>query len=466
MWKKIFNLKVWLPIIVLGLGAGITLALIKNKPTARKKPNFQKGTLVETMDAILSNPHILVQTHGRVQAAKKVVLSARLGGEVVWISEKLSEGRFFKKDEPLLSIGTIQSQSRLKAPFDGVVQSKNVDLGQYVNPGMQLATLISSDLAEIVIDLPMGRIDWLPEQPLSTGAANEPNQYNIPAEITLSGMTNESKWPAIIKRQLPVLTTRGMMVQLVAEANDPFRLNNSNKIQKSKNQKPENIEVNIQSQIKQNSEISATKRTVTIPLFVGAFVDVTIPGRQLENVVEIPAQALRDQDSVWIAVENIDPETSSKSIELEVRRIQIAHLDQDSVFISGGLKPGEKIIITPIKGASNGLKLRFPSKKTRGEDGSKGIRKKPESQSPEKKVKPDQTQNQKLERQNEINNEIKKQIKNELINELKNEIINELQNQKPEKQNQIKNEIINDFQNPKPEVQIPVIETKTVKEAS
>jgi len=38
-----------------------------------------------------------------------------------------------------------------------------------------------------------------------------------------------------------------------------------------------------------------------MPLFVGAFVDVTIPGRQLENVVNIPAQALRDQDTVWIA---------------------------------------------------------------------------------------------------------------------------------------------------------------------
>ena len=89
----------------------------------------------------MSNPQIEVRTHGRVKAAQKVVLSARIGGEVIWISPNLSEGSFFKKNDLLLSIGIRQSQSRLKAPFNGVVQMKNVDLGQYVNPGSQLATL-------------------------------------------------------------------------------------------------------------------------------------------------------------------------------------------------------------------------------------------------------------------------------------------------------------------------------------
>ncbi len=43
MWKKIFNLKFWLPILVLGLGAGVTLALLNNKPKARKKNKFSTG---------------------------------------------------------------------------------------------------------------------------------------------------------------------------------------------------------------------------------------------------------------------------------------------------------------------------------------------------------------------------------------------------------------------------------------
>ena len=234
MWKKIFNLKLWLPILVLSLGAGITMALLKNKPTARKKANFQRGKLVEVIEVKLSNPQIEVRTHGRVKAAQKVVLSARIGGEVIWISPNLSEGSFFKKNDLLLSIGIRQSQSRLKAPFNGVVQMKNVDLGQYVNPGSQLATLLGSDFAEVVIDLPMSRLDWLPKQlskelPAKSseklaGQSKSTNQYQIPAVITLAGINSASAWPAVVKRQLLELTPRGMMVQLIAEVRDPFQL--------------------------------------------------------------------------------------------------------------------------------------------------------------------------------------------------------------------------------------------------
>ncbi|MBT3716451.1 MAG: hypothetical protein HOG45_07855, partial [Deltaproteobacteria bacterium] len=38
-------------------------------------------------------------------------------------------------------------------------------------------------------------------------------------------------------------------------------------------------------------------------------------------------------------------------------------LDQDNVYLSGGLKPGERIIISPIKGAANGLKIRIAGEK-------------------------------------------------------------------------------------------------------
>ena len=95
MWKKLFILKFWLPVLVLGIGAGVTVALLKNKPKALKKPNFQRGTLVEVMEAKLSNPQIEVRTHGRVRAAKKIILSARIGGEVIWIGPKMNEGSFF-----------------------------------------------------------------------------------------------------------------------------------------------------------------------------------------------------------------------------------------------------------------------------------------------------------------------------------------------------------------------------------
>ena len=370
MWKKIFNLKFWLPILVLSLGAGITMTLLKNKPSARKKSNFQRGTLVEVLEAELSNPQIEVRTHGRVQAAQKVVLSARIGGEVIWISNNLSEGSFFKKNELLLSIGIRQSQSSLKAPFDGVVQLKNIDLGQYVNPGTQLATLIGSDHAEVVIDLPMSRLEWLPKQLPNELPANSKekvakqstiaNQYQLPAEISLAGISSASAWPAVVKRQLLELTPRGMMVQLIAEVRDPFQL----KISLEQNDKEQsgNGAIKIKKIDTFKKEISEKEDFFKIPLFIGSFVDVKIPGRQLADVVQIPAKALRDRDTVWVVVNK----------QLQIRNVKIAHIDFDNVYLSGGVKIGEKIVVSPIKGASKGLKVRIAGDKEIGAGVNKG----------------------------------------------------------------------------------------------
>ena len=370
MWKKIFNLKFWLPILVLSLGAGITMTLLKNKPSARKKSNFQRGMLVEVLEAELSNPQIEVRTHGRVQAAQKVVLSARIGGEVIWISNNLSEGSFFKKNELLLSIGIRQSQSSLKAPFDGVVQLKNVDLGQYVNPGTQLATLIGSDHAEVVIDLPMSRLEWLPKQLPNELPANSmekvakqstiTNQYQLPAEISLAGISSASAWPAVVKRQLLELTPRGMMVQLIAEVRDPFQL----KISLEQNDKEQsgNGAIKIKKIDTFKKEISEKEEFFKIPLFIGSFVEVKIPGRQLADVIQIPAKALRDRDTVWVVVNK----------QLQIRNVKIAHIDLDNVYISGGVKIGEKIVISPIKGASKGLKVRIAGDKEIGTGTNKG----------------------------------------------------------------------------------------------
>tara|TARA_B100000700_G_C15021301_1_gene845846 strand:+ start:112 stop:1230 length:1119 start_codon:yes stop_codon:yes gene_type:complete len=349
MWRKLFNLKFWIPIILLGIGGSVAFEMIKNKPTARKKPNFKRGKLVEVMEANFSNPKIEIRTHGRITPAQKVVLSARTSGEVIWISPKLNEGIFFKKGQHLLSIGIRQSQSRLKAPFNGVVQSKNVDLGQFVNVGTKLATLIGSELAEVKIDIPMSRLNWLSNKSINrpSGKIKKDDYYKIPANISLSGINSKTFWPAIIKRHLLELNPRGMMVQLIAEVKDPFLLGRKERIRVRKNNKESIIKggkiKNVQSEYK------GSKSFREIPLFVGAFVDVHIPGRQLENVVQIPARALRDRDTVWIAMGN----------ELKIRSVKIAHVDLDNVYLSAGVVPGEKIIISPLKGASNGLKVKL-----------------------------------------------------------------------------------------------------------
>jgi hypothetical protein len=150
----------------------------------------------------------------------------------------------------------------------------------------------------------------------------------------------------VVKRQLLELTPRGMMVQLIAEVKDPFQL----KISLEQNNKEISVNGAVIKKIETfKKDIPEKEEFFKIPLFIGSFVDVKIPGRQLTDVVQIPAKALRDRDTVWVVVNK----------QLQIRNVKIAHIDLDNVYISGGVTIGEKIVISPIKGASKGLKVRI-----------------------------------------------------------------------------------------------------------
>ena len=71
MWRTLLNLKFWIPIFIMGIGAGFAYEMIKNKPAARKKPNFERGKLVDVIEAAKSSPKIEVRTHDSVREATK-----------------------------------------------------------------------------------------------------------------------------------------------------------------------------------------------------------------------------------------------------------------------------------------------------------------------------------------------------------------------------------------------------------
>jgi len=142
-----------------------------------------------------------------------------------------------------------------------------------------------------------------------------------------------------------------MMVQLIAEVNDPFQMKND---YLTKN--PQNSEkIHLIEKNDDKLEIPINRKVNNMPLFLGSFVDVVIPGRNLENVIHIPAKALRDRDTVWIVFEG----------QIQVRTVKIAHVDFDDVYLSGGVASGEKIITSPVKGAANGLKVQLAGMKSK-----------------------------------------------------------------------------------------------------
>lgn len=296
------------------------VVFIKTRPKAEKKEKPYLGELVEVVSLEKTSRQIQLETHGIVRASERVILTPQISGVVNWMSDSFSEGNFFNKGDVLLTLepitGANLNYTVLKAPFNGVVQTKSVDLGQYVNPGAQLATLIGSDRVEVHADLAMSDLTWLP-------VTRPPNQLMVPATISLPYGSQVQNWDAVVQRHLLELTSKGLMVQLVIEIIDPFNL-----------------------------RAYKAASTSTIPLFIGAFVDIKIPAKTLNNIFVIPSHALHDETNIWIAVKD----------RLEVHTVDVVYVDKSEIFISGGVAEGELLIVSPLKGAANGLKIRIEGK--------------------------------------------------------------------------------------------------------
>jgi len=80
----------------------------------------------------------------------------------------------------------------------------------------------------------------------------------------------------------------------------------------------------------------------------GLFIDAIIKGEQLNNVLEIPREALRENDTVWVlGAEN----------KLEISKVVILREEREYLYVEGELSNGSKVIVSPIAVPVEGMLL-------------------------------------------------------------------------------------------------------------
>jgi len=197
-------------------------------------------------------------------------------------------------------------RTELAAPFDGRVGQKGVDLGQYVSPGQSLATLFSTEAAEIVVPLENENLRWF-HVPGFTGSEGPGSTAKAHARIA----GRELSWDGQVVRAEGKLDERTRMINVVVRVDEPY----------------------------------ATRP----PLAMGLFVTVDIKGRQLPEGAVIPRRALQEDDMVWV----VDGEN-----RLRFRKIDVACVQGDQVVVEQGLRDGERVVITPLKVVTDGMAIR------------------------------------------------------------------------------------------------------------
>ena len=194
----------------------------------------------------------------------------------------------------------------LKAPFEGRVSKKYVDAGQYVTPGQTLATLFSTEAAEIALPLEDKTLFWF-DVPGFTPDGAPVSPATVHAEIAGRELTFSGK----VVRAEGKVDEKTRMITVIVRVDRPY----------------------------------ATKP----PLAIGLFVTVDIRGRVLPGAAVIPRAALRQGDIVW-TVDDADI--------LHFRTVRVARYQGEEVVLESGLEDGEMIVFSNLKAPTDGMAVR------------------------------------------------------------------------------------------------------------
>jgi len=387
--RSLMLLRILLPIGIVVLAIGAATSMVALRPEAEIRVPEVAVPQVRVVIVEQSDPELSVVSQGTVAPRTESQLVPEVAGRVIWVSRALVAGGFFEAGEALIRVdphdyeqaivrsrGEVATarlrlaqeeaeaevarneweqlgqgeptaltlrepqladaraalaaseanletakrnleRTELRAPYAGRVREKLVDVGRYVSTGTTVATVYAVDVAEVRLPLPDDELAYL-ELPLDYRGVRRPDTG---PKVTLRGRFAGQvfEWEGRIVRTEGEIDPATRMVHVVAEVQDPY----------GRGADPNRP-----------------------PLAVGMYVEAEIEGRIVEGVAELPRAALRGRDQVII----VDAED-----KLRFRTVDLLRSTTTSILVRGGLELGERVCLSPIEAATDGMDVRIVS---------------------------------------------------------------------------------------------------------
>lgn len=196
-------------------------------------------------------------------------------------------------------------RTEIRAPYDAMIEHRNVGLGSFVSTGSNIGKLLGTAVAEVRLPVADNQLQYL-------------ENHGQNAKVALTGVFagKEVQWQAAIARSEGVIDSTSRMGYLVAEIKDPYRLH-------------------------------AGSDDTAIPLRFGSYVNAGILGKTLEGATIVPRYLVEDGK---VAI--LDSES-----KLHYAQVNIVRQDGADVVIAGGLVEGDRLIVSALDYPVNGMAL-------------------------------------------------------------------------------------------------------------
>ena len=205
-------------------------------------------------------------------------------------------------------------RTALRAPFDGRVRSKQVDLGQFVQRGMNLGLVYPVDVAEVRLPIPNAELQYCS---LPLGFRNAETAADGPrVRLTARFGGQDYAWDGRIVRTEGEIDARTRMINAIAQVRDPYGQRGAGRP----------------------------------PLAVGMFVRADIQGKRVRDMVRLPRSVLRGEDTVYVV---------DRGGTLRFRAIEVFRRERDSVLIRSGIESDELVCVSPLEAAVDGMAVRI-----------------------------------------------------------------------------------------------------------
>jgi len=355
---------------ILAAAVAIVVVMTNMRPVPPKKERIELHPLVEVLVLEEMTANFEVSSQGTVKPRTETILSAEVSGTISDMSPKFVAGGVFGKNEVLARIdptnydvafkqaeamvelrqieydgakklrnqgyraeaeyasaaaalATAEAElvrarrnlerTYIRLPYEGIVRSKESDLGQFVNPGTRLGVVFATDVAEVrlpLTDADLAFVD-LPD----TSDVTATGSVEGPAVILTAMQKGKPvEWAASIVRTEGVVDEKSRVTYAVARVVDPYRLHGDGD-----------------------------------ELPVGTFVSAIIQGGAAENVIRVPRSLLRGSNElVFVDEEN----------KLRIRKVGIVRADSRFVYIREGAKSGDRVVMTALETPVNGATVR------------------------------------------------------------------------------------------------------------
>jgi len=211
-------------------------------------------------------------------------------------------------------------RTSLSLPFDALITTENVDLGQYVVMGQSLAKAYGTGSVEIEVPLKDSELAWFDVFENSIFSNGDPDSAKCTlAEVRADFAGAEHTWKGYVVRTTGQVDRTSRMISIVVEVSEPFKVVDG---------RP--------------------------PLLPGIFTEVLIQGNTLDNAVAVPRDAIREGSKVWLLNGN----------RLRIRPLNIVRVDKNFAYVVSDVLNDANVVISSLDAVVDDMEVRTEAEVT------------------------------------------------------------------------------------------------------